>query len=174
MFVNRIQIPERRFTQCGVLGFVNTIYDVFGCDAPVILGGWLLQRKALPTKDAINAGKAQKLGWDDPLHPEYLAEWNWWKATLDQLHLIEIPRPYEPKGFGTIIFSSLSVFCDASQDAIGHVMYLCSVNVHGEIRVIFVMGESKLLPKAATTIPRMEPSATVNAIQSAITNASEW
>ena len=57
------------------LGFCNTIYDVFGCDAPVILGGQLLQSKALPTKDAINEGKAQKIGWDDPLNPEYLAEW---------------------------------------------------------------------------------------------------
>ena len=57
MFVNRIWIPERPFTQRGVLSVVNTIYDVFGCDAPVILGGQLVQRKAFPTKDAINAGK---------------------------------------------------------------------------------------------------------------------
>ena len=76
MFVNRIRIPECPFTQCRVLGVINTIYDVFGCDEPVILGGRLLQHKAFPTKDAINAGKAQKLGWDDPLRPEYLAEWN--------------------------------------------------------------------------------------------------
>ena len=73
MFVNRIQIPERPITQHGVLGVVNTIYDVFGCDTPMVHGGWLLQRKAFPTKDAINAGKAQKLGWNDPLPPEYLA-----------------------------------------------------------------------------------------------------
>ena len=132
MFVNRIRIPERPFTQHGVLGVVNTIYDVFGCDVPVILGGRLLQCKAFPTKDAINAGKAQKLGWDDPLPPEYLAEWNRWKVSLDQLHLIEIPRPYAPKGFGAIIFSSMNVFCDASQNAIGHVIYLRSVNIREE------------------------------------------
>ena len=173
MFVNRIRIPEHPFTQHGVLRVVNTIYDVFGCDTPVILGGRLLQCKAFPTKDAVNAGKAQKLGWDDPLPPEYLAEWYRWKASLDQLHLIEIPRPYAPKHFGTIIFSSMNVFCDASQNAIGHVMYLRSVNIHGEISVTFVMGESKLPPKEATTIPRMEIFAAVNAVQSAITNVSE-
>ena len=173
MFVYRIRIPECPFTQRGVLGVVNTIYDVFSCDAPVFFGGWLLQCKAFPTKDAINAGKARKLGWDDPLPPEYLTEWNWWKASLDQLHLIEILCPYAPKGLGSIIFSCMSVFCDASQDAIGHVMYLHSVNVCGEISVTFIMGESKLPPKEATTIPRMELCATVNAVQSAIANISE-
>ena len=67
----------------------------------------------------------------------------------------------------------MSVFCDASQDTIGHVTYLRSANVRGEISVTFVMGESKLPPKAATTIPRMELCAAVNAVQSAITNVSE-
>ena len=152
------------------MGAVNTIYDAFGSDASVILGGRHLQFKAFPTKDAINAGKAQKLGWDDPLPPEYLAEWNWWKASFDQLHLIKIPCPYAPKSFGTINFFSLNVLCDASQDAIGHVMYLCSVNVCGEISIIFIMGESKLPPKEAKTIPRMELCAAVNAVKSAITN----
>ena len=52
-------------------------------------------------------------------------------------------------------------------------MYLHSVNVRGDISITFVIGESKLPPKAATTIPRMELCATVNAVQSAIANFSE-
>ena len=40
----------------------------------MILDGWLLQHKAFPTKDDINAGKNQNLGWDNPLTPEYIAE----------------------------------------------------------------------------------------------------
>ena len=70
-------------------------------------------------------------------------------------------------------FSPLSVSWDASQDAYGHVMYFHSVNVCEEISITFLMSESKLPPKAATTIPKIELCATVNAIQSTIRNISK-
>ena len=90
--------------------------------------------------------------------------------SLYQLHLIEIPGPYASKGL-VPLFSSLCVLS---------VMHLrmplvlsCTLNVHKGIGVTFVMGESKWLPKGATIISRMELCATVNAIQSAITNVPE-
>ena len=50
----------------------------------------------------------------------------------------------------------LHVFADASELAIGSVAYLCSVTPDGEVRMSFISVLSKLAPRTATTIPRLE------------------
>ena len=57
----------------------------------------------------------------------------------------------------------LHVFTDASETAIGHVVYLRTVHMSEEVHVAFVHGDSKVAPRGATTIPRLELSAAVDA-----------
>ena len=57
----------------------------------------------------------------------------------------------------------LHVFADASSVAIGYVIYAsCDINTE-ERHVSFVTAGSKVAPKAATTIPRLELCAAVEA-----------
>ena len=68
---------------------------------------------------------------------------------------MEVPRcmlPVIPAGTKL----ELHVFADASELAIGSVAYLCSVTPDGEVRMSFISVLSKLAPRTATTIPRLE------------------
>ena len=65
-------------------------------------------------------------------------------------------------GFGPVR-QELHVYCDASEVSIGFLIYMRSFNVKGDVHVAFVTASSKLTPKAATTIPRLELCATLEA-----------
>ena len=59
----------------------------------------------------------------------------------------------------------LHTFCDASNEAIGAVSYLKSVQDDGHIQVSFVLGKAKLAPTHATTTPRLELCAVVLGVE---------
>ena len=61
----------------------------------------------------------------------------------------------------------LHVFSDASKEAIGHVMYIRAMYPNNNVHVSFVFGNSKVAPRSANTIPRLELCAAVKAAQSA-------
>ena len=54
----------------------------------------------------------------------------------------------------------LHIFCD---DAIGYVAYLKSVDSHDSTHIAFVTSASKVAPRSATTIPRLELCAALEA-----------
>ena len=60
----------------------------------------------------------------------------------------------------------MHIFVDASEEAIGNVSYFRNVSDEGNIEVSFVRGESKVSPRAATTIPRLELCAAADAVTS--------
>ena len=68
-------------------------------------------------------------------------------------------------GFGPISRSELHVLCDASSHALGYVIYLRQINLKIVSVVSFVFGSSRITPKAANTIPRLELCAAVIAAQ---------
>ena len=76
---------------------------------------------------------------------------------------VAIPRCYQPPGFGRVVRSEIHVFCDASAQAIGLVIYLKRWNESNQTAVSFVLGSSKVGPRAATSIPRLELCAAVEA-----------
>ena len=67
----------------------------------------------------------------------------------------------------------MHVFADASQQAIGTAAYLCMIDTKNNIHVSFVMGKSKLAPKHAITILRLELNSAVLAVEVAETVLSE-
>ena len=164
VFSMQPNIPDRPFTRRGLLSVVNSIFDPMGFASPVVLEGKLLQREIIPSK---TCKEDSSYGWDDELPDKFENRWRKWQGSLSQLQEIRVPRCYTPENFGDVIFRTLHVFADASKDAIGYVAYLHSINSRDDVHVSFVMGDSKVAPKSASSIPRLELCAAVGAVHAA-------
>ena len=151
------------FTKRGVLSAIGSIFDPLGLVAPVELTGKLLQRRILQANNETGG----TLGWDDKLPEEFRSEWEAWMQEIRGLSSIKVGRSYRPHGFGPVRRSELHVFTDASQESIGYVLYLRQFGDGVDISVAFVFGNSRVAPRSATTIPRLELCAAVAAAQSA-------
>lgn len=160
-FTMQVNVPERPFTKRGILAVINSIYDPIGFAAPVVLGGRLIQRKLMPRKGETDL--PSDYDWDDILPEKYVHLWRNWISSLDQLNNLEISRCFIPPNFGTVVDRQIHVFTDAAESAIGHVIYMRSVNSKNDVSVSFVVGDGKVAPKAATSMPRLELCAAVNA-----------
>ena len=161
-FVMKVNLPDRPFTKRGVLSVVNTLFDPMGIASPVTLHGRLLQRTLMPPKKQADK-ELFKYDWDDPLPSRLYDVWESWKVSLSDAGVLKLNRCYTPCHFAPVNRRELHVFSDASQDAIGHVIYMVSVNYEHAIHVAFVLGSSKVAPRAATSIPRLELCAALEA-----------
>ena len=170
-FVMEVKLPQRKFTKRGILSLVSSIYDPVSFISPVVLTGRLIQRSILPPKE-LKDSRLADFQWDDQLPDEYRPRWETWLSTLTLLNNVKIPRSFYPDSFRPIR-QELHVFCDASVEAIGHVMYMRSINVHKEVHVSFVTGSSKVSPRCATTVPRLELCAAMEAAKSTTALISE-
>ena len=158
-FVIKCSIPARPFTRRGIVSMTNSIFDPLGFISPIILQGRLLQRQFL--------SGSKSYDWDERLPDSFESIWSKWLYQVSAASTIFIPRCFTPPNFGEIMLRELHVFADASDDAVGHVMYLKSVSKAGDIHVSFVCGSSKVAPQAATSMPRLELCACVDAALSA-------
>ena len=92
-------------------------------------------------------------GWDDPIPPDIIKRWRKWLCGLPCLEKLKLPRCYSDLKVETY---ELHTFCDSSETGMGCVSYLRMLTKTG-VQVAFVMGKSKVVPKAATlSIPRLE------------------
>ena len=147
-----IGIPTRCFTKRGVVSTVNSVYDPIGIASPVILVGRIIQREALTLPDSVESAG---MTWDEPLPAKYFARWDEWVKSLDQLSLLKVPRSYYPIDFVDCNSQELHIFVDASFDAIGYVIFIRTFK-NDNVYKTFVTAGSKLAPRAATSIPRLE------------------
>ena len=159
-----VDIPLRPFTKRGILSCIGSIYDRNGLVSPVTLAGRLFQRQVMPPK--ISKSELQQYGWDDELPHEYFSSYNKWLETLKDLHKISIPRCIGPTDFYPTR-RELHIFCDASCDCIGYVSYLRSIGDEGQVYVAFINACSKVAPRSATSVPRLELNAAVEAAANA-------
>ena len=157
----KCHVRPHSFTKRAVLSVNGSLFDPIGIASPVGLFGRVLQRTFMPPKN--HANPSEHLGWDDPLPKEYEYDWHQWISHLKESETITIPRCYHPVNFGNIVVSELHVFSDASNLAIGYVIYLRQVNESNRTSVSFVFAKSKVAPRAATTIPRLELCAAMEA-----------
>ena len=145
-----LKLPEKPFTKRGILATVNSIFDPEGIASPVVLGGRNLMRKVLASRPVVS-----KNDWDEPLPEEYRQEWESWMNSIQATECITIPRCFSPINDPGVI-REYHVFSDASEMAVGCVAYLRSIMPDGTVTVRLICASSKLAPKAATTIPRLE------------------
>lgn len=156
-FTYLVSREEKPFTRRGVLSTVNSLYDPLGFVAPITMQGKALVREL----------SSEQSEWDAPLLPTKEAEWNLWKDSLKVLEELYIQRCYIPVSLSSSSTQrkELCIFSDASTVAIGAVAYLRATDTEGQYHVGFVMGKSKLAPRPAHTIPRLELCAAVLAVE---------
>ncbi|XP_037924328.1 uncharacterized protein LOC119660022 [Hermetia illucens] len=93
-----------------------------------------------------------KLDWDEAIPMGLHTRWLQFRQELADLNRIRIPRYLETKN-ATV---SLHAFSDASERAYGVVIYLRSVNNHGDIKVTLLCSKSRMAPLKTITLPRLE------------------
>ena len=156
--------PVRPFTKRGILSVVNSLYDPIGMIAPVVLGGRIMQREILISGNQDTL--LSPLSWDDELPPQYWSNWSEWLQTLSSLDGICINRSMYPKEFNPTTFE-LHCYCDASFQAIAYVIYARFTNMEEKVHISFVTGASKLAPRSAASIARLELCAAVEVTRAA-------
>lgn len=87
-----------------------------------------------------------------------------WLQELHQLSELSVDRCVRPVDFGLVATAQLHHFADASENGYGTVSYLRLTNKDGRVHCAFIMGKSRVAPLKQTTIPRMELTAVVVAV----------
>ncbi|XP_062590301.1 uncharacterized protein LOC134251896 [Saccostrea cucullata] len=146
---------EKPYTKRGVLSCVNSLYDPLGFIAPITIQGKLLLREMT---------QAPSVDWDAPLPEEFQSRWDDWTQSLTRLGALNVPRKYLPIGFSQLQEKNVLIFTDASEVAIASVAYLFHSH-GGDINLGFIMGKSKVAPRPATSIPRLELCAAVLGVE---------
>ena len=161
-FTFQVSPPNKPFTRRGVLSIVNSVYDPLGLAVPVLLEGRLLLQCLVAMGKKTNN---RPLGWDDPLPDALLTKWQRWRASLEELEKVSVPRCYRSVNFGTAVRREIHAFSDASENAIGTAIYLRQVDSEGNVCTALLLGQSKVAPLQTTSIPRLELCAAVLATQ---------
>ena len=147
---------DKPTTRRGVLAVISSLYDPLGFLAPVIL----------PAKKILqDLCKESRLDWDDEMPVESCGKWQKWLSMLPQLHNVHVNRCFKPIDKTKVKDTQLHVFSDASASGYGCVAYLRLVDDQQQTYVSFVAGKARLAPLKAQTIPRLELTAAVTAVQ---------
>ena len=153
----RTDTPSRTFTKRGVLSSLNSFFDPLGFLSPVLLAGRILQRTLL-------SGCEKETSWDDPLPSKHYQDWVDWRDSLVSVgSSLSVKRSYYPHEFGKPVRQEIHSFSDASEEGIGYVTYIRSVNKLDEVYVAFVAANSKIAPKRPPSVPRLELCAALEA-----------
>ena len=145
-----LNIKKEGITKRSILKIVASVFDPLGFLAPFVLSAKILLQELWRLK----------VGWDDTLNPSYSKQWSKWKAELDNIHKVKIPRCHHPSGYKATDIQ-LHVFCDASELAYGAVAYLKFEFKTENPHCSFVMAKNRLAPIKTISLPRLELNAAV-------------
>ncbi|XP_064079435.1 uncharacterized protein LOC135196518 [Macrobrachium nipponense] len=144
-FTFSASLDPKPLTREGILSTVCSLYNPLGFVVPFLL----------PTKRILReVCQDSSLGWDDVIPKKYYKPWRRWLDDLPILGNLKIPRCVKPKEFGT----------DASNEGYGAAAYIRLSDSRGRISTALLMGNSRVCPVKATTIPRLELTAAVVSI----------
>ncbi|XP_065194926.1 uncharacterized protein LOC135826224 [Sycon ciliatum] len=138
----------QEFSKRRVLQRVASVFDPLGLLAPYIIRGKMLIQELWLRGST----------WDDPLEPSVDKLVKEWIADARDLQTLRIPRPL----MAADGVSSLHVFADASEKAMGAVAYIISKDPSGATCRL-VAAKSKVAPLEEVSIPRLELIAAVMA-----------
>ena len=151
----RTVLKERPATRRGILSVVSSLFDPLGFLAPFIL----------PAKILLQDVCSRGLGWDEKVEGRENLRWRHWLDDLQRLEALTIDRCLKPREQDDSAVSQLHLFSDASERGYAAVAYLRTVDGSGKIHCSFIVGKARLCPKRSTSIPRLELTAAVLAVQ---------
>ncbi|KMQ86362.1 gag-pol protein [Lasius niger] len=141
--------PIVKLTKRSILSKIAQLFDPLGWLAPVtILGKMFIQQLW-----------KLNIEWDDPLPPSLAQQWNQFDEDLRGVSEYSIPR-----WLGTSTSTQgveFHGFSDASQDALGAVLYIRTIQTFTDAKVTLLAAKSKVAPLKKQTIPRLELAAAV-------------
>ena len=145
-----VPVEHVTYTRRGLLSKLAGVFDPLGLASPFIIKAKIL------TQQLCLLG----LDWDDPIPNSHLTKWNAWLHKLPELEKVSVPRCIQPKK-RNVTQSELHTFCDASEEAFAAVVYLRSIYDDDDIRCSFLMAKTKVAPKRALSVARLELQAAV-------------
>ena len=130
------------------------MFDPLGLITPLHIPGKLLFQQAT----------SLKLSWESKLPDDLIHQWNKWISSMNDISSLVITRCLIPVEFQDSYYE-LHSFCDASQNAYGSCIYVRCLSKSGKIHTSLVCSKSRVFPRRAVTIPRLELQAAVLSVQ---------
>ena len=153
-YVVKERDDSEQITRRVILSRVSSMYDPLGQISPIVLKGKLL------FQEATRLG----LALDDSVPNDLAEKWTLWYSSLCELEKLNFPRCIIPPGFEEGV-AELHHFSDASSVGYGACSYIRIVSPDGRIHVALIASKGRLAPIKTITIPRLELSAAVVAVQ---------
>ncbi len=145
---------ERPDTKRGMLSLMSSIFDPLGFLTPFTL------RAKMLFQDVCRNGCL----WDESIPEDISNSWKSWINDLPKISDLQVPRCIKPPTFQPVKFQ-VHNFSDASERAYGMISYLRMTDTEGENRITLLAAKGKVAPLKATTIPRLELAAAVEAVK---------
>ena len=154
LYSGKYEYSDSIVTRRKMLSRVSSLLDPLGLVAPLpMVGRYLFQAATRLTPS-----------WDDPLPDEITSEWHRWLADMKILDELKFDRVLVPISHHDG-YISLHVFSDASEKSYGACAYIRSRNSSGHTYVNLVSAKARIAPLKTVSIPRLELSATVEAVK---------
>ncbi|XP_070140474.1 uncharacterized protein [Drosophila kikkawai] len=127
----------------------SQIFDPLGLFAPVVVKAKIFMQSLWELK----------MGWDDELPQLLQTEWKNYRADLQALNNLQIPRHiFDGK---VPINQEIHTFVDASERAYGAAIYVRATYKNNQVSVRLLCSKSRVAPTAKETLPRLELCAAV-------------
>ncbi|XP_070144876.1 uncharacterized protein [Drosophila kikkawai] len=127
----------------------SQIFDPLGLFAPVVVKAKIFMQSLWELK----------MGWDDELPQLLQTEWKNYRADLQALNNLQIPRHiFDGK---VPINQEIHTFVDASERAYGAAIYVRATYKNNQMSVRLLCSKSRVAPTAKETLPRLELCAAV-------------
>ena len=95
------------------------------------------------------------------------------RTELPLLQKLTFPRCLKPIDYGDPVRVEIHSLSDASDNGIGQISYLRTINHSGEVHVSFLLAKSRVAPLKPISIPRLELTAAVVSVNVAAMLKSE-
>ncbi|XP_064482270.1 uncharacterized protein LOC135395024 [Ornithodoros turicata] len=129
-------------TKRTVLQATARVFDPLGFLAPFVITAKVMFQRLWQ----------KGIRWDEVLPPDILEDWHSWCRELPKANDLCIPRRI--KRTGTVRQQTLHVFCDASPQAYGAVIYVRTIQESSLCTVRLVVAKSRVAPSKTVSLPR--------------------
>lgn len=137
-------IANQIHTKRSAISTLGKLFDPIGLTTTIIVVGKIVMKKVW----------AAALDWDDSLPSDLRDKWIKYINGLQNISEIKVPRWINTSRSNTSF--QMHGFCDASSMAYGAAIYLRTIDRNNKVHVHLLSSKSKIAPKKALTIPRLE------------------